>query len=110
MSVLRCNLYVKIILRMLLNLVLLAVLGCGFSLYLMAGRGQDGILPASLFSTRADSALRVISANLQYHSVLEWEELLEPHARRLPVHVHLQSLDTESIRDTAIPERMVEQA
>lgn len=110
MSVLRCNLYVKIILWMLLNLVLLAVLGCGFSLYLMAGRGQDGILPASLFSTRADSALRVISANLQYHSVLEWEELLEPHARRLPVHVHLQSLDTESIRDTAIPERMVEQA
>lgn len=110
MNLLRCNLYVKIILWMLLNLVLLAVLGCGISWYVMAGKGYDGVLPASLFSTRADSALRVISANLQYRSVLEWEDLLEPHARRLPVRVHLQSLDTESIRDSAIPDRMVEQA
>ena len=110
MNLLRCNLYVKIILWMLLNLVLLAVLGCGVSWYVMTGKGYDGVLPASLFSTRADSALRVISANLQYRSVLEWEELLEPHARRLPVRVHVQSLDTESIRDPAIPDRMVEQA
>ena len=107
---LRCNLYVKIILWMLLNLELLAVLGFGFGVYLMTGRGQDGILPASLFSTRADSALRVISANLQYRSVLEWNELLETHARKLPVNVHLRTLNTESLRDPAIPDRMVEQA
>ena len=49
MNLLRCNLYVKIILWMLLNLVLLAVLGCGISWYVMAGKGYDGVLPASLF-------------------------------------------------------------
>lgn len=110
MNLLSCNLYVKIILWMLLNLVLLVVLGCGISCYVMMGRGYDGVLPASLFSTRADSALRVISANLQYRSVLEWEELLVPHARRLPVQVHIHSLDTESIRDGHIPDKMVQQA
>ncbi len=110
MSLLRCNLYVKLSLWMSLNFVLLAALGGGLCWYVMTSRGYDGILPASLFSTKADSALRVISANLQYHSALEWEELLKPHARRLPVRVHLQSLDTESIRDSDIPDKMVDQA
>ena len=110
MNLFRCNLYVKISLWMLLNLVLLAVLGFGLSCYAMLGNGYDGVLPASLFSTRADSALRVISANLQYHSVLEWKELLEPHARSLPVRIHIQTLDSESIRDMDIPYKMVEQA
>ena len=110
MTLPRCNLYVKLSLWMLLNFVLLATLGSVLCCYVMTNKGYDGILPASLFSTRADSSLRVISANLQYHSVLEWKELLEPHTRRLPVRVHLQSLDTESIRDPDIPDKMVEQA
>ena len=110
MKLFRCNLYVKIILWMLLNLVLLAVLGVAAAGYVMTGKGYDGVLPASLFSTRSDSTLRVISANLEYSSVLEWKELLTPYAKRLPVRLHIQSLDTESIRDTEIPDKMIEQA
>lgn len=95
---------------MLLNLVLLAALGFGVCSYALLGRGGSGVLPATLFSQRADSVLRVISANLQYCSVLKWEELLEPHSASLPVRIHIQSLDTESIRNNDIPARMVEQA
>ncbi|MGN1038518.1 MAG: hypothetical protein ACI4P0_03900 [Mailhella sp.] len=109
MKFLSWNLYIKISLWLVLNLVLLAVLVCSLSYYVLMGRGYDGVLPASLFSARADSTLRVISANLQYRSVLEWEELLKPHARHLPVLIHIQTLDTESIRDPCIPETMVAQ-
>ncbi len=110
MKFLSWNLYIKISLWLVLNLVLLAALVAGISCYVLMGRSYDGVLPASLFSARADSSLRVISANLQYRSVLEWEELLKPHARHLPVLIHIQTLDTESIRDTCIPDKMVAQA
>ena len=104
------NLYVKITIWMLLNLMLLAALGMGIGYSVLMGKNSDNALPASLFSTRADGTLRVISANLQYHSVLEWEELLRPYARTLPVQLHFYTLDTESIRDRSIPELMIEHA
>ena len=90
--------------------MLLAALGMGIGYSVLMGKNSDNALPASLFSTRADGTLRVISANLQYHSVLEWEELLRPYARTLPVQLHFYTLDTESIRDRSIPELMIEHA
>jgi len=110
MRLFRANLYVKIVLWMLLNIVLLAMLGGGVACWALMGRGYDGILPASLFSAKADRALRVVSANLQYRSALQWEELLKPHIDRLPVRLHMQTLDTGSVIDKSIPEKMTTQA
>ena len=104
------SLYVKTILWMLLNLLLLAVLGVAVAGYAMLGAGYDGVLPASLFSARSDSVLRVVSANLQYRPVREWMTLVKPHAERLPVRMHFETLDTESILDGGIPDKMVAQA
>lgn len=110
MNLLSCNLYVKIGLWMFLNFLLLAALGAGACWYSLTAGGSDGVLPASLFSARSDRALRVISSNLQYRSVTDWEELLAPHTGRLPVKLHVRSLNTDSIRDPDIPDRMLEQA
>ena len=99
MRLLSANLYIKIVLWMLLNLVLLAVLSACIACWALMGRGYDGVLPASLFSARADSALRVVGANLQYRSALQWEELLKSHTGKLPVRLHVQTLDTESITE-----------
>lgn len=106
MKALSFNLYVKIILWMLLNLLLLALLGTAAGYYAVMGNGK-GVFPAALFSSRSDRALRLIGANLQYHPVWEWGEMLESHARHLPVKIHMRTLDTESIQDADIPGRMV---
>ncbi len=110
MRLLSANLYIKIVLWMLLNLVLLAVLSACIACWALMGRGYDGVLPASLFSARADSALRVVGANLQYRSALQWEELLKSHTGKLPVRLHVQTLDTESVICRNIPEKMTSQA
>lgn len=111
MTLFKSNLYFKTICWLLLNLLLLAGIGFGVIVWFTHGSPEDrGVLPASLLSTKCDSALRVISANLQYRDVRDWKELVSPYARKLPVAVHLQTLDTESIRDAAIPDVMVKKA
>ena len=111
MTLFKSNLYFKTICWLLLNLLLLAGIGFGVIVWFTHGSPEDrGVLPASLLSTKCDSALRVISANLQYRDVRDWKELVSPYARKLPVAVHLQTLDTESIRDAAIPDAMVKKA
>ena len=104
------NLYVKTTLWMLLNLLLLGVLGVLAAGYMLLETGYDGILPASLFSARSDSVLRVISSNLQYRPAGEWMGLLRPHAEKLPVKLHVATLDTETIVNGDIPEKMAAQA
>ncbi len=104
------NLYVKISLWMLLNLLLLGVLGALAAGYMLLETGHDGVLPASLFSTRSDSVLRVISSNLQYRPAREWMGLLRPHAENLPVKLHVETLDTETIVNQDIPDKMTAQA
>ncbi len=104
------NLYVKTSLWMLLNLMLLGLLGVLGASYMLLETGSDGVLPASLFSARSDGVLRVISSNLQYRPVREWMGLLRPHAEKLPVTMHFATLDTESIIDDSIPDKMTVQA
>ena len=58
------NLYVKIGFWMLLNLALLAVVGGIFAGYALFAGGYDGVIPASFFSVRSDSVLRVVSYSI----------------------------------------------
>lgn len=102
------NLYVKIGCWMLLNLLLLGLLCMLFGGYALFGGGYDGVVSASLFSARADSVLRVVSANIQYCPVLEWKELVEQHVKRLPVRFYIHTLDTESIHSPEIPKSIIE--
>ncbi len=104
------NLYVKIGCWMLLNLAFLGLLCVLIGGYALIGREDDGVFSASLFSARADSVLRVVSANIQYCPVLEWEELVEQHVRRLPVRFYIHTLDTESIQSSEIPEDIIKRA
>lgn len=101
-----CSLYAKIALWLVLNLVFLAVLGLGTVWYVLLGSG-NGLVPAHLFSSNIENSFRLISVKLQYRSVFSWQQLLKPYNRDQALRFHLLSLETNVLRDDAIPEDVV---
>ena len=94
-----------------LNLVWLAIL-LGIALFVMGVRA-DGRFPHILFQGGINSAMQIVSLNLQYKSPGMWERELDKASRTYGVRFSLCSLnpDDSLVRNSPeVPERVLETA